>query len=78
MCLYAYLSADAYGLQKRVMNPPELELQAIVNWMLRTNLRSSIVTALTPEDISHHPEKSKINLNLKGILFHTKVTNHKQ
>lgn len=23
MCLYAYLSADAYGLQKRVMNPPE-------------------------------------------------------
>lgn len=72
------MSADAYGFQNKVMNPPELEVQAVVNWMLRTNLRSSVVTAVTPEDIPHHPEKKIINLNLKEILFHTKVTNHKQ
>jgi hypothetical protein len=77
MCLYAHVNADAYGFQK-VMSPPELELQAVVNWMLTTNLRFSVVIAVTPEDILHHPEKNIINLNLKGILSHTNVTNHKQ
>lgn len=63
MCLYAYLSADAYGFQKRVMNSPGAGVTS--NCKLDAENQSQVLrsNSSNPGSISHHPEKSIINFS---------------